>query len=761
MELRGKSTLISYIAIFLLVAIGALSLWYSSGFFPPLRQVKESPNERSLPSEHIRFATGPEGGTYRVLGDTIKQVLEKSLQGLQLDLLASSGSIENMALLVNGTADFALVQSDVIADAPSGSHGSTSQPLLWHSVVVLSEEPVQVVLGPDTAESTLQALNQRPLILGIANSGTLFTSTQMLAALKMNASPGISVDSNDELIAEMRGRKAHAAFFVNQPPAQTISYFLADPKYRLLSFQTEDIEMLQSASPVYRSYTINPNTYPHQPDYINTVSLQTILVCRSTIPEDLVRRVFLALVSDVGSPISSLRQAQNAVDLAGMLKPLDERIVSLHPGARQAMQQIPWRVRLIASLRWLQWLTLIILTICGMYVSIYRVLRLRIAYAIINRMPRFTRSTVKIVLFNDMVWRIFRAGCLLALLWLIGAAIMFYIERSNNVNFSTMRSASLSILLYIFSGAEGRIPVTTTGWMVFVVMLVAGILVGAYITGEFASEIMRHTFGGVKMDKKLAKESILVIGWSSHSETLIEDFFNAFSDGMPECGITVFTEQSIEANRIHEYTKKGVTFLSGNCLEKSILDRIDAQSSRSIIIMADESAKDPDAKTALVALELRSLFRKKHLADDARPRICAEVLDSTRIDLVRDAGADAIVCHQNFGLALLAQAAFSDKLLDVYQTLVGCNRNNCEIYLLSSTHNGHSDIPSTTWKNRFHGRTFHEASSEIHGMSEARNPMILMGIRRGNQVLLAPKDHVQLEDGDDLIILAWKLPRID
>lgn len=75
--------------------------------------------------DHVRIAGGPENGRYAQIADGLARELERRL-GIRVDVLRTSGSLENLRLLESGKADLALYQSGsqlVLegAESPDGS----------------------------------------------------------------------------------------------------------------------------------------------------------------------------------------------------------------------------------------------------------------------------------------------------------------------------------------------------------------------------------------------------------------------------------------------------------------------------------------------------------------------------------------------------------------------------------------------------------------------------------------------------------------
>ncbi len=119
----------------------------------------------------------------------------------------------------------------------------------------------------------------------------------------------------------------------------------------------------------------------------------------------------------------------------------------------------------------------------------------------------------------------------------------------------------------------------------------------------------------------------------SASERVLRELFQAGEVGAGAYNIIVLNEQKVDTAHFVEFDSKGVTFVSGATFDKKVLERIGAHEARSVIIMADDNEEDPDAKTALNVLALRSLCKEKEIPEEHCPRICAEVLNHRKMGL--------------------------------------------------------------------------------------------------------------------------------
>jgi TRAP transporter TAXI family solute receptor len=117
----------------------------------------------------VRVATGAKGGWYAKVGE----LLQKTADGIQVQVVPSEGSLENIKLLVGDKADIAVVQSDVLAMMGKDSAGTK----LLSEQTTLYPEYVQLIANRGGGIETLKDLDPRRhvIYIGPKGSGTSLT----------------------------------------------------------------------------------------------------------------------------------------------------------------------------------------------------------------------------------------------------------------------------------------------------------------------------------------------------------------------------------------------------------------------------------------------------------------------------------------------------------------------------------------------------------------------------------------------------------
>jgi TRAP transporter TAXI family solute receptor len=131
------------------------------------------------PPMHARLATGNPSGGYSAFGEKLKAELAK--QGFELELVRSSGSLDNLAKLQTGEAELALVQSGQELTL------STNERRHLHGLGVMFQEPVWLFKRKELEIDSMGDLLQLRVAIGAPNSGTRSVSDAILGANQITA----------------------------------------------------------------------------------------------------------------------------------------------------------------------------------------------------------------------------------------------------------------------------------------------------------------------------------------------------------------------------------------------------------------------------------------------------------------------------------------------------------------------------------------------------------------------------------------------
>ncbi|MDI3324491.1 TAXI family TRAP transporter solute-binding subunit [Pontibacterium granulatum] len=294
------------------------------------------------------LATASTGGTYYPVGVALATLTKVKLEPqhkLSLSAINSAGSGENVKLLRENEAQFAIMQGLYGAWAWNGEgkvKESGPQKQL-RSVSMLWQNVEQFVVKSDYAKSgtveDLKAFNGTKFSIGKKNSGTEGSGRQILGGL------GIDPDKFD--LAYMGyGPSADALQNgtidgMNIPAgvptsAITRAYAALGSDMTVLNFTDEQIEAANGKYKLWTRFVIPANTYPGQTKDINTMAQPNFLAVRDDISEDDVYMITKTIYENLPF-LNGIHKATKAMALEKAIAGLP---VPLHPGAARYYKEM-------------------------------------------------------------------------------------------------------------------------------------------------------------------------------------------------------------------------------------------------------------------------------------------------------------------------------------------------------------------------------------------------------------------------------------
>ena len=155
----------------------------------------------------VRLATGPRQGHYRIFGEALKRRLGE--QGIELELVETRGSGENVRLLEQGEVDVAVVQSGVLSRDAEG----------LESICSVFFEPVLIVYrGALDEQDPDWTVSGKRIAMGHPGSGPHALLTRVLDKYGVGRGDGAGTAlvevGGPEAIAALRSDEVDVAFFV-------------------------------------------------------------------------------------------------------------------------------------------------------------------------------------------------------------------------------------------------------------------------------------------------------------------------------------------------------------------------------------------------------------------------------------------------------------------------------------------------------------------------------------------------------------------
>ncbi len=237
-----------------------------------------------MPPRTLVMSTGIADGAYHHFGQRYRTILKAN--GIALELRTSSGGIENLARLNEGSVSAAFIQGgtgQLVADADALAE---STPL--RSLATIAYEPVWIFTHTLDLSKGLGVLAGRRVAVGVPGSANQKVATELLSAYGVTAdsqssAPATLVGEGGVAVVEMlRRREIDAAIIVTASAAPAIQRLLADESMHLASL--EHVEGLARRFGYFQPVTLKRGSVDPQRDLphrdINLLATTANLVVR-------------------------------------------------------------------------------------------------------------------------------------------------------------------------------------------------------------------------------------------------------------------------------------------------------------------------------------------------------------------------------------------------------------------------------------------------------------------------------------------------
>ncbi|MBV9044419.1 MAG: TAXI family TRAP transporter solute-binding subunit [Alphaproteobacteria bacterium] len=312
-----------------------------------LLAVNLGPAEALSQRTFFQILTGSTGGTYFPVGQLIAGLVSHppgvdrcengadlcGPRGLIVTARTSDGAVANVLAVNAGRAESGLAQSDVVAQAVSGTgaFATIGKQTNLRVVADLFPEDVHLIVARKAKIASVADLKGKRVSLGAETSGTSVTVKAILEAY------GISVwrikaqhnaaDTDAQLLQQ---GQIDAFFMVGGRPVALVSDLVARGVAKVVPIDGKGRDKLVKMVPALSADTIPANTYPGMPA-IPTVKVQALWLVYAKEPNDLVYSITRALFAPGNrAALAAGHRAAAGIALSSAIQTLP---APLHPGA--------------------------------------------------------------------------------------------------------------------------------------------------------------------------------------------------------------------------------------------------------------------------------------------------------------------------------------------------------------------------------------------------------------------------------------------
>lgn len=263
------------------------------------------------------------------MGEALARVFAARLPDIAVTVVPSGGSTDNVEALRRGAADVAIALGDVVYSAHlEDSEAHDTQDRL-RGIAVLYRSAVHFVVP-----KTSRVRRVSDLVSGRIGvlTGTLALQRQRTTQVLLEAH-GMAPSSFEvrpltleQMRAGFRDGSLHAGVFATVPPNPLFAEDAAD--MLVIPPDPAAVERARERYPFFQSITIPAGTHPNQPEPIESVGIDNMLVCREDLDPELVYRLTKSFIESLSEISRSFSGGRLPGPDAASATP-----IPLHPGA--------------------------------------------------------------------------------------------------------------------------------------------------------------------------------------------------------------------------------------------------------------------------------------------------------------------------------------------------------------------------------------------------------------------------------------------
>lgn len=277
------------------------------------------------------LATGKAGGTYYSFGTCLASVWDKYTQS-STNIATTSGSVQNIEMLLKENADLAFVQNDILYYALEGKEMYEENPQKGLSVVAnLYSEYAQFVVNASSEITTIPDLAGKTVAVGKYGTATEAAARQILEAYGVTYDMiTVKYQTFSEAMDGLHSGSIQAAFAVSSLPSANILEYSQTHEIRFLPVSLTQSAAFKRSCPFFRDGMILNEVYGTS-NSVSTVCIDVLLICRNNMPAANVFSITKALFDNTDEVAAGHAKGEdiNPVTAAETL------VGSIHSGAKQ------------------------------------------------------------------------------------------------------------------------------------------------------------------------------------------------------------------------------------------------------------------------------------------------------------------------------------------------------------------------------------------------------------------------------------------
>lgn len=261
---------------------------------------------------------------YLAFAELLATQLQARYPDIEVEVVATEGTVENLALLRSGDVDVGLALADV-AERDRVSGPADSGPV---AVARVYENYLQVIVRDSAGVQQISDLRGRRVSFGAIRSGGAATSAVLFDAAGLTEDVEISWLRLREALSQLAGGGIEALVWSGGVPTPAVADLDAELPLRVLDVGALAVPMSRMSSYPYAVRRVPAGGYV--PPGIHSIGVPNLLLCRRRIADELVAALVNVIATESPHLAPPYVRGLQYLDAPSMIQ---TGVIPLHPGA--------------------------------------------------------------------------------------------------------------------------------------------------------------------------------------------------------------------------------------------------------------------------------------------------------------------------------------------------------------------------------------------------------------------------------------------
>jgi uncharacterized protein len=276
------------------------------------------------------LATGGTAGTYYPYGGAMSKIWNSKIPGMNVTAQATGASVENIRLMNKDEVELALVQSDTIDFAFTGTEVFKEKLPKMSAVAVLYPEVIHIVVRGDLNITSFSGLRGKKIGVGAPGSGTEANFRQLLDVHKMTKDDvSMQYLSFAESADQFKDNRIDAFMVTGGVPTSAIMDVATQRSIKILPIEDTMLSVLTGKYPFLSAAVIPANSYKGVTTDVKTAAVNAVLIAHPKLSSDVVYNLTKALF-DNQAELAAAHAKGKVLSLQGAVMGVS---IPFHPGA--------------------------------------------------------------------------------------------------------------------------------------------------------------------------------------------------------------------------------------------------------------------------------------------------------------------------------------------------------------------------------------------------------------------------------------------